>query len=267
MLLRPKLLLTMIAFITGSGFYDLPGFASQRTPTRFGEAQYLQGAIAGTPLLLLPRHGAGHAHLPHQINHRANLVALKKAGATAVVSLSVCGALEPTIKLGAPLLATDVYYPDNRLGNGTTCTIFNEPGESGRGHLLAGNLLHTALSRALNKLILELTEAPAQAGVYGQVNGPRFNTKAEIAALRHAGVSFISQTCGPEAVLANELELPYAMVGFAVDYANGVMTTPTPVDTLQANLGASKKFFERLVREMTEPAGGFSFENFVYRFD
>jgi len=256
----------MIAFITGSGFYDLTGFAAKREPTRFGEAQFYCGKLDGVEALLLPRHGAGHHYLPHQINHQANLVALKKAGAKAVVSLSVCGALDPSIQLGAPILANDIYFPENRLGDGATCTIFTEPGASGRGHLLASSLVNDGLSDAASQVI-QAEFKGVQRGAYGSVNGPRFNTKCEVAALRHAGVGFISQTCGPEAVLANELELPYALVGFAVDYANGVTAAPTPVEELQANLVASKAFFERLMQGLTQLNPQPTFSNFVYRFE
>lgn len=255
----------MIAFITGSGFYDLPGFTARREPTRFGEARLLRGKIDGVETLLLPRHGPGHRYLPHQINHRANLVALKKIGARALVSLTVCGSLDPALPLGAPIMANDLYFPDNRLGDGAACTIFSEPGATGRGHLLADCLIHDGLAGAAADIARDGGDE-LRAGVYGCVNGPRFNTKAEIAALRQASVDFISQTCGPEAVLANELELPYALVGFTVDYANGVTDTPTPVDTLQANLTASKAFFERLVRELAPLTADFEFTNFVYRF-
>lgn len=90
----------MIAFITGSGFYDFPGLEKRTFATRFGEASLLQGEIEGNPVLVLPRHGEGHRFLPHQINHRANMFALKVAGATAVVSCSVCGIINPEWEIG-----------------------------------------------------------------------------------------------------------------------------------------------------------------------
>lgn len=252
----------MLAFITGSGFYEHESLETLNVSTPFGEAELLQGQVGNRKMLMLSRHAEGHRQLPHQINHRANLSALKQAGASAIVSCSVCGVLNPGWGLGKPLTTSDIYYPDNRLGDGSTCSIFQTPGELGRGHLLAGSLLHTGLTDAIQKL-----SQSSPTGVYGHVSGPRFNTKSEIKALQNAGVDFISQTCGPEAVLANELEVPYALAAFGIDYANGVSDIPTPVETLQANLEKSKTWFRSLMENLQEPEEGFTFQNFVYRFE
>lgn len=252
----------MLAFITGSGLYDHDILRPVEVSTRFGDARVFRGSVKGRELLMLPRHGDAHGVLPHQINHRANLLALNELGATAVISCSVCGILDPDRELGRPMVARDLYFPDNRLGDGSICTVFTKPGESGRGHLLASNLVNADLSAS----IAAATEADAP-GVYGHVPGPRFNTVAEIRALRAAGVDFISQTCGPEAVLANELELPWALAAFGIDYANGVVAEPTPVETLNANLERGGAGFLQLMETIEEPEEGFSFTNFVYRFE
>jgi len=255
----------MIAFITGSGLYEIPGFVEETRQTHFGKATIMGGEINGTPRLLLSRHGSGHNYLPHQINHRANLLALKEAGATAIVSCSVCGILNADWELGTPLLANDLFFPDNRLGDGTLCTIFIEPGEPGRGHLLAPSLFHSELANRITETMEGLGKT-LQRGCYAHVPGPRFNSKAEIQSLKSPGVDFISQTCGPEAVLANELELPYGLIGFGVDYANGVTPTPTPIETLQSNMELAADTFQALIGNLNEPEAGFTFENFIYRF-
>ena len=257
-----------VAYITGSGFYDLRGFEEDSIKTRFGEVHLLRGDLGGDhPAILLPRHQAGHALLPHQINHRANLLALKQAGVDAVVSCSVCGVVNPAQPLATPFLASDLYYPDNRLGDGSICTIFTEPGESARGHLLPTSFFNPSLGERIRE-VLTVTSAKPSDGCYAHVPGPRFDSRTEITALRSYGVDFLSQTCGPEAILANELELPYALVGFGVDYANGVSAERTPVATLNANLRAAKACFESLISGLsaTEEAPP-AFENFIYRFE
>lgn len=256
----------MIAFITGSNFYELPGFREEAIETRFGRAVLLRGESEGREVLVLPRHGAGHRNLPHHIDYRANLVGLREAGATAVVSCSVCGVTNTAWPLASPMLADDLYFPGNRLPDGAACTVFVEPGEAGRGHLLASSFFNRQLSRAIDEIWRQEGHEVSR-GVYGHVNGPRFNSVSEIRALVGAGVDFISQTCGPEAVLANELELPYALAAFAVDYANGVQAEPTPVETLRENLTAARTAFGHLVERLPSQVGDFSFENFVYRFD
>lgn len=256
----------MIGYITGSGFYDMPGFVGETVENRFGQVRLLRGSAGGRPTVLLPRHGTGHRNLPHHINHRANLLALKEAGVTAVVSCSVCGVVNPGWAPGGPFLADDLFFPDNRLGDGTVCSVFTEAGEPGRGHLLAASFFNDALNGRIRAALAAAGNGP-KTGCYAHVPGPRFNAKAEIRALRAAGVDFLSQTCGPEAVLANELELPYALAGFGVDYANGVSAEPTPVETLTENLERAKSCFESLIGALSVAGGSVpSFENFVYRF-
>lgn len=256
-----------IGYITGSGFYDLPEFNAQIVETRFGPAHLLRGSVANQSVLILPRHLPGHVYLPHQINHRANLLALREAGAEAIVSCSVCGVINPDWHLGTPFLASDLYYPDNRLGDGSICTIFTEPGEVGRGHLLPNSFFNKSLNVRIRKVLTSVGTKPNE-GCYAHVPGPRFDSRSEIAALRSSGIDFLSQTCGPEAILANELELPYALLGFGVDYANGVVLERTPVETLRTNLARGKACFESLIQSLsaTEEAPPV-FENFIYRFE
>ena len=257
----------MIAYLTGSGFYDMPGYEEKKSENRFGEARFFMGKNkSGQEVAVLPRHGPGHHFLPHQINHRANVTALAEQKAAGIISLSVCGVLRPEWELARPFLAEDLFFPENRMGDGSTCTLFNESGEPNRGHLLAGNLYHPGLNNALAQSLQDLGKEPCHAQ-YAHVPGPRFNTKSEIQFLQSTGSGFLSQTCGPEAVLANELEIPYAMVGFGIDYANGVAPEPTPVETLQENLGKANSLFRDLVNSFSLPKVPWHFENFVYRFD
>ena len=105
-------------------------------------------------------------------------------------------------------------------------------------------------------------------GCYGHVDGPRFNTKAEIRGLAACGVTAVSQTAGPETVLAGEAELPFALVGYATDYANGVQEAATPVERLLELIAASTATFARLL-EATLPridAAALAPSGVVYRF-
>lgn len=165
-------------------------------------------------------------------------------------------------ELGTPLASDDIYFRENRLGDGRSCSLFQTPSKQARGHLLAGSLLNSGLNSAIQKLAQS-----TQKGTYGHVLSPSFNTKSEIKALQTSGIDFISQTCGPQAVLANELERPYALSAFGIDYANGVSDAPIPLDLLQNNLEKSKTWFMRLIESLQEPEEGFAFENFIYRFE
>jgi len=257
-----------IAVITGSGTYALPGFQSAQTltvPTPFGGAEVSRGSLAGTELLHVSRHGTGHVRLSNHVNHRANLWALREQGATAVIGCTACGAVDPTLELGSLVVFDDLHYISNRLPDGSLCTLCVEPGDPGRGHwILHGSPYSSGVRAALLGAARQTGHAARDGGVYGHVDGPRFNTPAEIAALAACGVVAVSQTGGPETVLCGELELPFGLIGFVTDYANEVVPgDPTPVATLLALMGSSPAVFAdivadaaaRLEAEAPRPAG------------
>lgn len=256
-----------LALISGSGFYDLAiaDLEALRVGNRYGEVELKRGRWQGQELVFLARHGQRHAHLSHQLNHRAHLLALKRLGVTAIVACSVVGVVNGRLPLGQLLLPAELYFPDNRLPEGGPCTLFDTPGAAGRGHLIAGTHFNAALGA---QLAAAAGETPLTGGlVYGQVQGPRFNSRPEIRALAACGVDVVSQTLGPEAVLAGELEIPYAALCFGVDYANGVQNEPTPVAELNANLKASRQQFLQVIEALLRHWQPVDFEGFVYRFD
>ena len=106
-------------------------------------------------------------------------------------------------------------------------------------------------------------------GCYGHVDGPRFNTRTEIRMLAGCGVTAVSQTAGPETVLCGEAELPYALLGYATDYANGVSEQPTPVEELLRLIGASKDVFRSVLGHALLKVSGaaISAPGVMYRFD
>lgn len=107
------------------------------------------------------------------------------------------------------------------------------------------------------------------AGCYGHVDGPRFNTRAEITALAAAGVTAVSQTAGPEVVLAGEAELPLALVGFVTDHANGVVDQPQSITDLLARIEQSTRVLTTLVCRALPPIAAAALEppGIVHRFD
>lgn len=211
-----------IGIITGSGIYELPGDAETRVvETRFGQTEVAISGVGPWTIGGISRHQRGHHHLPHTIPHRANLAALGQLGARAVLSTTAVGTVDPDVPLGQPILFDDMFFPENRLPDGGACTIFDKPGGPARGHLIQSEPFAPRLRRRMEQAADALGLEATVGGVYGHVNGPRFNTAAEIRWLASAGVSAVSQTCGPEAVLSGELELPYCLVGFPVNHALG----------------------------------------------
>ena len=253
-----------LAVISGSGFYDFPGLLNteeMKVSTRFGRVIALTGTLDTKRIALIARHGHAHDLLPNMINYRANLMALKQLGAKAILATTVCGVLDAAIPLAKPVVFSDMYFPDNRLPGGELCSVFVDEGGSGRGHYIFDKPFATSL----RKQIIAAAENPLTDAVYAHVNGPRFNSQSEVRALqKHA--SFISQTAGPEIVIAGELEIPIALLGYGVDYANAVSDVPTPVEVLQMNLINSKNVFLSIITKVIQNYEVPRFEGFIYRF-
>src|SRR5271155_749943 len=239
-----------IGIITGSGAYTLPELEEATTKTvltRFGAAELSTGHWHGVEVAHISRHGEGHARLSSQVNHRANVLALREHAVDAVIGVTICGALDPTLELGALVVFDDLYFLVNRLGDGSICTLHDEPGSPGRGHWVYDRPFSDPLRRTLLQGAAAAELQARDGGCYGHVDGPRFNTRAEIRMLASCGVSAVSQTAGPETVLCGEAELPYALLGFVTDYANGVSPQPTPVSELTRLMGESAAAFSSTI--------------------
>jgi purine nucleoside phosphorylase len=241
-----------IGIITGSGTYALPGFEGggpEPVTTPWGEALVSRGTFAGADVLHLSRHGEGHPRLSNHVTHRANIAALAELGATGVIAVTVCGAVDPGLELGAPVCFDDLHFLANRLPDGQLCTFYPRAGDERRGHWVFEGPFSAGLRDALLAGAATAGIATRDGGCYGHVDGPRFNTAAEIRGLAAAGVTAVSQTAGPETVLAGEAELPYALIGYPTDWANGVKPEPTPVETLMEMMRRSTEVFAAILRE------------------
>jgi purine nucleoside phosphorylase len=235
-----------VGVLTGTGTYQLPGFEGdqpRRVATRFGDALVTEGRLGAVDVVHVARHEPGHRRLSNQVQHRANVVALKELGAECVVAVTVCGAVDPSVPLGSLIVFDDLHFLTNRLADGSICTLYDEPGDRLRGHWIYGSPFADGVRAALLQAAIDAGTPARDGGVYGHVDGPRFNTRAEIRSLAQAGVTAVSQTAGPETVLCGEAELPYGLIGYATDYANGVSEVATPVEELLRLIGASSEVF------------------------
>jgi purine nucleoside phosphorylase len=261
-----------VGIITGTGTYALPGFAAG-TPapvtTPFGEALVMKGGIGDVAVLHVTRHGEGHRRLSNHVTHRANVSALKQLGADCVLAVTVCGAVDASLPLGSLVVFDDLHYLHNRLADGSLCTLYDTPGDPLRGHWIYEGPFSEGARGVLLEASSEAGIEARDSGCYGHVDGPRFNTRAEIRSLALAGVTAVSQTAGPETVLCGEAELPYALLGYPTDYANGVKDDPTPVEELVRMRGASSDVFARVLalaipklagRELAPPGTIYRFE-------
>lgn len=207
----------MLAIVGGTGLYELPGLdITQRIggTTPFGDpsGDILKGRFAGNEVLFLARHGAGHRLLPHEVNYRANVFALKQAGATMLLGFSAVGSLALEVKPGD--LAMPEQYFDWTRGNRQR-TFFG-----------GGVAAHVSTAQPVSAALVDAVQAAAQrAGhlvhrglTYACVEGPRLGTQAESHFLRQAGCHLVGMTNVPEVFLAREAQMAYATVGLVTDY-------------------------------------------------
>src|SRR3954451_8657761 len=261
-----------IGIITGSGTYALPDFESAQpieVRTAFGPATVTEGRFAGADVLHISRHLPGHPRLSHQVTHQANISALRDGGVEAILAVTGCGAIDASVPLGTLIVFDDLHFLANRLPDGSICTLHTQPGRAGRGHWIYDRPFSAPLRDALLAGARSAAREVRDGGCYGHVDGPRFNTRAEIRTLAQAGVTAVSQTAGPETVLCGEAELPYALLGYATDYANGVSEQATPVEELLRLIGASKDVFRGVLGHVLPQvaAAEISPPGVMYRFD
>lgn len=207
----------MLAIVGGTGLYELPGLEIERRlqpTTPFGEpsGEVLQGRLGNNPVLFLARHGSGHRLLPHEVNYRANIFALKQAGATQLLGFSAVGSLALEVRPGD--LAMPEQYFDWTRGNRQR-TFFG-----------GGVAAHVSTARPVSAALVDAVgQAAGRAGLsvhrgltYACVEGPRLGTRAESHFLRQAGCHLVGMTNVPEVFLAREAQMAYATVGLVTDY-------------------------------------------------
>ncbi|MFD2078250.1 5'-methylthioadenosine phosphorylase [Actinopolymorpha cephalotaxi] len=239
-----------VGVIGGSGNDELPELRDakkRQIATVHGTVEVTTGTVRGRAVVHVSRHGHRHERLSNHVQHRANIAALVECGATAVIGLTVCGAVDPDLRPGSLVVFDDLHFPSNRLPDGTLCTWYESAGHPRRSHWVFDRPFSEDLRATLLAAAPEAGVPFAGSGTYGHVDGPRFNTRSEIAQLRTAGVAAVSQTGGPETVLSGEVRLPYALLGYVTDFANGVVEEPEPVAALLGRMAHSKQVFSAVL--------------------
>jgi 5'-methylthioadenosine phosphorylase len=207
---------SVLGVIGGSGVYDIDGLSNthwQRIASPFGEPsdELLFGELAGQQLVFLPRHGRGHRIAPSDINYRANIDALKRAGVTDVISVSAVGSLREHLAPGTFLIIDQ--FIDRTCAR--TTSFF------GTGLVAHVSMAHPVCGRLGAYLELAAREAGipmARGGTYLVMEGPQFSSLAESELYRAWNCDVIGMTNMPEAKLAREAELCYATVAMVTDY-------------------------------------------------
>jgi 5'-methylthioadenosine phosphorylase len=216
----------------------------------------VRGRLGSTTLLFLPRHGRGHRIPPHAINYRANVCAMKKAGATHLVSVSAVGSMREEIAPG-DLVVPDQYID---LTKRRVSTFFDEGvvGHVGFADPTCSDLA-AALATAAHDACGGSKSRVHHGGTYVCMEGPQFSTRAESKLYRTWGVSVIGMTAMPEAKLAREAELPYATLALATDYdcwheSEADVTVEAVIAVMHANVEKARRTVTALARALPDPA-------------
>jgi 5'-methylthioadenosine phosphorylase len=207
----------MLAIIGGTGIYSIDDLAvaeetSLATPFGDPSGPIARGRWGAHEVLFLARHGTGHRLLPHEINYRANIYALKAQGATQLVSLSAVGSLEEAIAPGD--LALPNQYFDWTKGK-RDATFF---GAGVAAHISSAEPVSSALVEWIARAATGLGLTCHTGITYAGVEGPRLGTRAESRFLRQTGAQIVGMTNVPEAFLAREAQICYASIGIVTDY-------------------------------------------------
>jgi len=239
-----------IGIIGGTGLYKIDGFCKQkwvtiRTPFGPPSDQLLTGELAGREVVFLPRHGRNHNILPSELNHRANIWAMKKLGVAWILSVSAVGSLQARYR------PRDILVPDqflDRTKQSAQHTFF------GRG-IVAHISFAQPLCEELRKLILEagrdLKARIHDGGTYVCMEGPAFSTRAESLANHKAGHAVIGMTNLGEAKCAREAEIAYANMAMVTDYdcwkEDDHVTLPMILENLHANARMANAILARVI--------------------
>ena len=247
-----------IGIIGGSGLYHIEGFTRQkwvkvRTPFGDPSDELLTGELAGRDVVFLPRHARGHRILPGELNHRANLWAMKKLGVAWVISVSAVGSLQAKYK------PCDIVLPDqflDRTKRSFEHTFF------GRG-IVAHIAFADPICEELRQILLKSGRAAKarvhNGGTYVNMEGPAFSTRAESITNHKLGYDVIGMTNLGEAKCAREAEIAYATMAMVTDYDcwktdDAHVTVEMVIENLMRNAGQAKTIIGKIIPQIpTEP--------------
>ncbi|MBT3616055.1 MAG: S-methyl-5'-thioadenosine phosphorylase [Verrucomicrobia bacterium] len=248
-----------IGIIGGSGLYEIEGLTAQEwapveTPFGAPSDEFLTGQLSGRDVVFLPRHGRGHRLMPSELNHRANIWAMKHLGVSWIISASAVGSLQPQY---APcnIVLIDQFIDNTKQS--TTHTFF---GDGIVGHVAFADPICEELRRVLLSAAVETGVKTHDRGTYVNMEGPAFSTRAESLRNQKMGFDVIGMTNLGEARCAREAEISYATLAMVTDYdcwkvEEEPVSVKTVIANLQKNTTSAKEIIRKAISEIpTSPA-------------
>ena len=249
---------TAIGIIGGSGLYqmeELRDATEHKMDTPFGPPSdtLVGGTLSGRQVYFLPRHGRGHRILPHEINHRANIYALRSLNVRWIISVAAVGSLQEKYAPRDVVLPSQFY---DRTSNRAAHTFF---GEGIAAHIAFAEPISSSLRNLLAESARSLGVTVHNGGTYVNMDGPAFSTRAESEFNRRNGFDVIAMTNLPEAKLAREAEIAFATMAMITDYdCWKVEEEPVSAQTVLSHLIANAETARKVILDVvpripTEP--------------
>jgi len=243
-----------IGIIGGSGLYSIEGFHHQKwvkVKTPFGPPSdaLLTGTLAGRDVVFLPRHGRGHRILPSELNHRANIWAMKKLGVAWIVSISAVGSLQEKYH------PCDIVLPDQFLDHTKRDLEHTFFGRGIVAHIAFADPISEELRKIIFKAARSLKARVHDGGTYVNMEGPAFSTRAESLTNHRLGYDVIGMTNLGEAKCAREAEIAYATMAMITDYDcwkadEKHVTMEMVVANLMKNAATAKAIVARVIPQI-----------------
>jgi len=244
-----------LAIIGGSGLYNMPGLSDTveyEIETPFGKpsAPIVTGLLEGRRVAFLARHGIGHHIMPGEVNYRANLYALKSLGVERVVGVNACGSLREDYAPGH-IVVPDQLFDFTR---GRARSFF---GEGLVAHIGTADPFCPDLSAGVEQALIAAGATVHRGGTFLVIEGPRFSTKAESNTFRSWGMSIVGMTCAPEAFLAREAEMCYAVMAHVTDYdvwhiSEAPVSVEMVIQILNRNTQTAQEAIRHLLKNLPE---------------
>ncbi len=245
-----------IGIIGGSGLYKMEGLTDVeeiRISTPFGDPSdaIVVGTLEGRRVAFLPRHGRGHRIMPSEVNYRANIWALKSLGVERIISVNACGSMKEEI---AP---RDIVIPDQLFDHTKGKRAYSFFGEGIVVHVSFAEPFCPELSELLYQAVKKTGARVHKGGTFIVIEGPRFSSKGESRIYRQWGVDIIGMTASPEAQLAREAEICYAVMAHVTDYdvwheTEEPVTAEMVIKNLEANVKVAQEALRYLIPTIPE---------------
>lgn len=242
----------VLGIIGGSGIYDLPGLEDrreERIASAWGlpSAPVQRGRIGNTDLVFLPRHGVGHSISPSDINYRANIDVLKQAGVTDLISLSACGSFKEYLPPGTMVMVDQFIDRTHKRESsffGSGCVAHVSMAHP-VGPKLSQRLIDAAYAEDVDCL---------EGGTYVCMEGPQFSSRAESLMYKAMGCDVIGMTAMPEAKLAREAEITYAIMAMVTDFDcwhsdHDAVDVASVIAVMQQNVDKARRIVARLAQD------------------